>query len=103
MGKPTFEIPLTRAAVARYVQLMNNQALREDVGDTWMVALSAVGRMEWNNSTNNVPNMHEGVHNWDVGVNCWSSVLKFAMLSGAMSRLQFKRFVDLTNGPSSFG
>lgn len=99
----TLPRPVLRAAVARFTELVQDTNLRPDVRDTCLVALSAVGRMQWNNDTRNVPNTRAGQYNWADGVNCWSSVLKFAVVSGAMTVQQTAEFVDKTNGPSSFG
>lgn len=99
----TLPRPVLRTALDRYVGLVQDAELRKDVRDTCLVALSAIGRMEWDNSTMNVPNTRKGQYNWTNGVNCWSSTIKFAVMSGAMSSDQCAKFVDLTNGPSSFG
>lgn len=103
MPLPVLQRPVTNAALRRYEVLWNDTTMREDVRNTCLVALSAVGRMEWNNGTSNVPNMRAGLYNWSNGVNCWCSVLKFAAVSGAMDPTQVQRIIDETNGPKSFG
>ena len=102
MPHPMLQRPVTQAALRRYTELWEDTALREDVRNTCLVALGAVGRMDWNNSSQNITNMHAGLHNWSDGVNCWSSILKFAMVSGAMTKVQHAKVVDALTGPTAW-
>src|SRR5262245_2242806 len=100
---PGLPVPVSNAAIKRFLAISQDDSLPDDVRDTCLVALSAVGRMVWQNDSVNVPNTHQSVYNWDKGVNCWGSVLKFAALSGALTPVQLGQWVEFTNGQSSVG
>jgi hypothetical protein len=81
-----------------YAQLWNGGGLAEDVRNVYLVALSAVGRSRWDQSHIRLRNAHENIFDWDSAVNCWTSVVKWAVLGGGLTVLQMRKFCDLPDG-----
>ena len=95
-------MPVNSDALHLYGALMNNAALSADVRDTCVVALQAVGRSRWDQHHQDLALAKPGEGDFDRAVNCYVSVIKWAVMSGALSVLRAGRFCqELSNAAST--
>ena len=101
---PPLLLPVWAPAQARYNQLrsaamqpaegatlasVNAQAAR----NLCLVALSAVGRCNWQPKHSGLDMARAGVYNWNIAVNCYSSVLVWAIIAGALTNTEQNSYV----------
>jgi hypothetical protein len=57
------------------------------------VALSAVGRLGWDNHQKHLANVRAGIYDWSSPVCCWASLVMWGAISGAVTRTELEGFV----------
>jgi hypothetical protein len=82
---------------------VNAQAAR----NLCLVALSAVGVCQWNNNGKGLERARTGVYDWSISVNCYSSVLFWAIIAGALTSVEQNNYIAkiaaAISNPSSVG
>ena len=97
--KPLFLQPLDTDAASLYAQYYNSG--NDDNGNTidpvtrnlCLVALSAVGRCNWNSASAGLATARAGIYDWSSPVCCWASVVLWGGISAALTYLEVGAFV----------
>lgn len=97
MVAPTGMIPGQQEALTLYHQIEGDATLDADVRDTCLWALVSIGRAQWDQHHQYLETADEGVPDFAAAVNCWSMVVKWAVVSGALSKERKKRFLARLN------
>ncbi len=68
--------------------------------NTCLVALSAVGRCHWEPSRSGLEKARAGIYDWSIAVNCYTSVVMWAIIAGAITGVQQNGYVARLNAAS---
>lgn len=94
-------MPISTEALRAYDTVANNAALSDDVRDTCLVALQSVGRSRWDQHHQDLDLARPGAGDFDRAVNCYVSVVKWAVMSGALSVLRAHRLCQELSGAAA--
>jgi hypothetical protein len=92
---PPLCVPADGSAAALYFQYANDNTIALDVRQVCMVALAAIGRARWDQHHRGIETANENIYQWDVQVNCYSAVIRWAAVAGALSKAQIKTSFDI--------
>ena len=99
MVAPRDMIPGQPEAVPIYRRIQGDATLDADVRDTCLWALVSIGRAKWDQQHQHLDSADAGIPNFDAAVNCWSMVVKWAVMSGALPKQKKSRFLAKLNSP----
>ncbi len=85
-----------RQACIRHLESNPATELEHEIRNVCLVAISSVGRAKWAQETRKLRSARAGALDFNDGVNCWSWVVKWAIVAGALSPSKAERFLIRT-------
>lgn len=107
--KPPYLKPVLSEADALYQRYFNHgidtsgQTIDPVTRNLCLVALSAVGRARWDQSSVGLRNSKAGIYDWSTPVCCWASVLYWAGISAALTHSELEAFVNKLQSAHGIG